>query len=181
LCGSKLRGPELLSEELAYLCATKVSGRPFLVEACLLIRGLSANVVGVAVTTRSSSPPPPATTPGAPGTCPSSFNCPENDGCSFTDGLKTLTLTCGTDFYGGDLSSQYEGSLQECTQTCASNADCVAASFTGGKGPGYCYLKSQKNGASNNDYVDSMSLSYSALSHFTINDNGTGSPCGKQS
>jgi hypothetical protein len=94
--------------------------------------------------------------------------------------LKALTLTCGTDFYGGDLSSQYAGSLQECTQACASNADCVAASFTGGKGPGYCYLKSQKNGASNNDYVDGMSLSYSALSHFTINDNETGSPYDKQ-
>ena len=120
-------------------------------------------MIGVAVTTRSSSPPPPTTTPGAV-TCPNSFACPENDGCAFSAGSKALTLTCGTDFYGGDLSSQYAGSLQECTQACASSADCMAASFTGGKEPGYCYLKSQKNEASNNDNVDGMSLFYSAPS-----------------
>lgn len=115
-------------------------------------------MIGVAVTTRSSSPPPPTTIPGAV-TCPRNFACPENDGCVFTAGSKVLTLTCGTDFYGGDLSSRYAGSLQECTQACASNASCVAASFTGGKGPGYCYLKSQKNEASNDDNVDGMSRS----------------------
>lgn len=41
-------------------------------------------------------------------------------------------------------------------QACSDNADCVAASFTGGESDGYCYLKSKNNGATRNDNVNCM-------------------------
>ena len=100
----------------------------------------------------TSTTPTPA--PDAPQVCPASFTCPENNGCSYTDGSRTLTLSCGVDFYGGDFANQYAANLQACTQACAGDAQCVAASFVGGKGAGTCYLKSTKNGGSSNDNVD---------------------------
>ncbi|KAI4649869.1 uncharacterized protein J4E79_009715 [Alternaria viburni] len=62
--------------------------------------------------------------------------------------------SCGVDFYGGDFANQYAANLQACTQACAGDAQCVAASFVGGKRDGTCYLKSTKNGGSSNDGVD---------------------------
>jgi hypothetical protein len=119
---------------------------------------ISPNVVGVAVISRDASTTP-APTPNAPTTCPASFTCPENNGCSYTDGSRTLTLACGIDFYGGDFTNQYAASLEACTQACADNAQCAAASFVGGKGAGRCYLKNTKNSGTENDGVDGESLS----------------------
>lgn len=102
--------------------------------------------------------PMPVPAPDTPKQCPASFTCPENDGCSYTDGSRTLTLSCGVDFYGGDSTNQYAASLEGCTQACAGDAQCVAASFVGGKGDGRCYLKNTKNGGSVNDGVDGESL-----------------------
>lgn len=102
--------------------------------------------------------PMPVPAPDTPKQCPASFTCPENDGCSYTDGSRTLTLTCGVDFYGGDFTNQYAASLEACTQACAGDAQCLAASFVGGKGDGTCYLKNTKNGGSINDGVDGESL-----------------------
>jgi len=114
---------------------------------------VSANVIGVAVISRDTSTTPiPA--PDVPQVCPTSFTCPGNDGCSYTDGSRTLTLSCGVDFYGGDFTHQYAATLQACTQACAGDAHCVAASFVGGKGAGNCYLKNTKNGGSANGGVD---------------------------
>lgn len=45
-------------------------------------------------------------------------------------------------------------SLQVCTETCANDPQCVAASYVGGKGAGHCYLKNSNNGANTNDNVD---------------------------
>ena len=89
--------------------------------------------------------------------CPLTYTCPENNGCTFkgTD-LRPFTLSCGVDFYGGDLSSQYAQNYQKCTRACADNADCVAASFTGGKGDGDCYLKSKSNGGVINSNVNGI-------------------------
>ena len=116
---------------------------------------ISANVIGVAVISRDiSTTPTPA--PDASQVCHASFTCPENNGCSCTDGSRTLILSCGIDFYGGDFANQYAASLQACTQACAGDAQCVAASFVGGKRDGTCYLKSTKNGGSSNDGVDGM-------------------------
>lgn len=45
-------------------------------------------------------------------------------------------------------------SLQSCNKACADNAQCVAASYVGGKGTGHCYLKDKNNGASGSDSVN---------------------------
>lgn len=112
----------------------------------------SSNVIGVAVTSREI---PTATAPVSPKQkCPQSFTCPENDGCSYVDGSRTLTLSCGMDFYGGDFANRYTESLEACTQACAASTECVAASFVGGKGAGTCYLKSTKNNGNVNDNVN---------------------------
>ncbi|KAF2631446.1 hypothetical protein BU25DRAFT_407097 [Macroventuria anomochaeta] len=100
--------------------------------------------------------------------CPASFTCPENDGCSYTDSSRTLTLTCGVDFYGNDSDNQYSESLEACTQACATNTKCAAASFVGGKGAGPCYLKGTKNAASINDngnvvYIVTASVQSSSI------------------
>lgn len=117
----------------------------------------SANVIGVTVTSRETST---TTTPiGAQQSCPSSLTCPENNGCLYTDGSRTLALSCSTDFYGGDFASQYAANLPACMQTCAVDSECVAASFVGGKGAGTCYLKSTKNNGSINDNVHGTSRS----------------------
>lgn len=114
----------------------------------------SANVIGVAVSSRET---PTVTTPASPQqTCPESFTCPDNDGCSYTDGSRTLVLSCSMDFYGGDFANQYAESLGACTRACAANTECVAASFVGGNGAGTCYLKSTKNNGNINDSVNGM-------------------------
>jgi hypothetical protein len=116
------------------------------------------NVIGVSVITRESTG---ASTPATPQMCPSSYTCPENDGCTFKGAdLRHFTLSCGVDFYGGDLSGQYAQSYQACTQACADNADCVAASFTGSKGDGDCYLKSKNNGGTINSNVNGILRPY---------------------
>jgi hypothetical protein len=70
---------------------------------------------------------------------------------------RSFALTCGTDFYGGDFDNMNADSLEICTQACADNARCVAASFVGGKGAGHCYLKDGNNGAGVNNNVDGES------------------------
>ncbi|KAJ4379361.1 hypothetical protein N0V86_005406 [Didymella sp. IMI 355093] len=121
----------------------------------------SANVIGVSVTARESTG---GSTVETPQTCPSSYTCPEDNGCTFkgTD-LRSFTLACDIDYYGGDLLGQYAQSYQACTRACSDNADCVAASFTGGKSDGYCYLKSKNNGPIINNNVNGMYRSYDAL------------------
>lgn len=112
---------------------------------------ISANVIGIAVTSRDTSTP----TPGSgQQTCPAGFGCPANNGCSYTAGSRTLVLSCGTDFYGGDYANQYAEGLEACTQACAADTQCAAASFVGGTGAGTCYLKGVKNGGSINDNVN---------------------------
>jgi hypothetical protein len=45
-------------------------------------------------------------------------------------------------------------SLDDCTGACASDSQCVAASYVGGKSSGYCYLKNKNTGANQNSNVD---------------------------
>lgn len=109
-------------------------------------------MIGAAVTTRETTTPVTASTPLA---CPASYTCPEDDGCSIQGAnSRTFTLSCGKDFYGGDFDNMYAASLDDCTQACADNAQCVAASFVGGKGSGHCYLKDKNGGAGINNNVD---------------------------
>lgn len=105
----------------------------------------------------TSTTPSPA--PDAPNPCPAGFTCPENDGCSHTDGSRTLKLVCGIDFYGDDLTNQYAANLEACTRSCVNNAQCMAASFVRGMGDGRCYLKNTRKGSSVNDGVDGESHS----------------------
>jgi hypothetical protein len=114
----------------------------------------SPNVVCVAVISIDASTP---TT--MPNMCPASFTCPENKGCTYTGGSRTLTLACGADFYRRDFTIQYAAGLEACTQACADNAQCAAASFVGGKCDGRCYLKNTRNGGSANDGADGESQS----------------------
>ncbi|KAH6618431.1 hypothetical protein C7974DRAFT_474292 [Boeremia exigua] len=97
-------------------------------------------------------------TPPTEQACPTTYTCPENDGCTFTGtDTRTFSLSCGVDFYGGDLSSLYAASLGSCTLACYEDARCVAASFVGGSGAGHCYLKTKNNGKTFNDNVDDVS------------------------
>lgn len=45
-------------------------------------------------------------------------------------------------------------SLQNCAEICAHDERCIAASFSGGAGPGHCYLKNRTGDLSPNDGVD---------------------------
>ena len=90
-----------------------------------------------------------------PVACPVTYTCPDNDGCTIQGtGSRTFALSCGTDFYGGDYTNLNAASLENCAQTCANDAQCVAASFVGGNGAGQCYLKEKNNGPNVNDSVD---------------------------
>ncbi|KZM22124.1 hypothetical protein ST47_g6710 [Ascochyta rabiei] len=114
------------------------------------------NVIGAAVTARETTAPVVPTTPMS---CPATYTCPENDGCTIQGaGSRTFALSCGTDFYGGDFTNMEASSLQVCTQACADNSQCVAASYVGGKGAGHCYLKDKNDGVSNNDNVDAIAI-----------------------
>lgn len=112
----------------------------------------SSGVIGVALIEAAK---PATKTDSTSLYCPASYTCPENDGCIIQgSNNRAFSLACRKDFYGGDFQNLGASSLKVCTQTCAENADCVAASFVGGKGAGACYLKSTNNGASINDNVD---------------------------
>ena len=113
---------------------------------------VTTSSTSVIVTTTASGPAASATSGSI---CPSTYTCPENDGCKKvgSDG-RTFVLACGTDIYGSDYSDMPSNSLGECTGACASNSQCVAASYVGGKSPGHCYLKSKNNGATQNANVD---------------------------
>ena len=124
-------------------------------------------MIGVAVTSRETTT---STSTNGQQTCPASFSCPENNGCSYTDGSRTLVLSCGVDFYGGDYANQYAESLQACTQACAADKQCAAASFVGGKVAGTCYLKETKSGASINDNVNGRPNNCAPENSFLIDD-----------
>lgn len=112
----------------------------------------SDNVIGVALIEAAASTP---STSSAPSTCPATYTCPENNGCIVRgSNNRAFTLACNNDFYGGDFRNFYASSYQACTQTCADDVDCIAASYVGGTGAGTCYLKSKNNGPSINDNVD---------------------------
>ena len=113
-------------------------------------------MIGAAVTSREATSLIDPVTPGA---CPAAYSCPQDNGCIVQGGARNFQLSCGIDYYGGDLGSLYATSLEACTNACASDTACVAASFVGGRGDGQCYLKNRNNGASVNSNVDGRSKS----------------------
>lgn len=108
-------------------------------------------MIGAAVISRETAAP---VTPPTPSVCPAAYSCPQDNGCTIQDGSRNFVLSCGVDYYGGDLTSMYAASLRACTKSCVDNDQCVAASFVGGQRDGQCYLKNKNNGANPNSNVD---------------------------
>jgi hypothetical protein len=129
----------------------------------------SAPAATTVVTTTTTTASGPATTvvpttasgpaaTSAPGAiCPSTYTCPENDGCKKTgsDG-RTFALACGNDVYGNVYDSRQTNSLDECNDLCAADSQCASVSYTGGKSSGYCYFKYNYGGLNQNPNVDGM-------------------------
>ena len=68
----------------------------------LYANSFSEGVVGVTVTFRETVK---AATSGAEQICPKGYTCPENNACSSTISSCKLILSCGVDFYGGDIDN----------------------------------------------------------------------------
>jgi hypothetical protein len=106
----------------------------------------------IGITVLPGATPSPYSSP----ICPTDFSCPEDNGCSTTDGSRWLKLECGADYAGGDIigTSQRVASIEACSELCLSIPECVALSFNGGKLYGECYPKSFKKVNSVNGHTD---------------------------
>jgi hypothetical protein len=93
--------------------------------------------------------------PYSPAICPPNFSCPEDDGCSTSDGSRWLKLECGADYDDNLLQGTTAASIEACSQQCLSNPPCKALTFVGGKGGGNCYLKTVKGATAITDHTDS--------------------------
>ena len=61
-----------------------------------------------------------------------------SDGKTFTAPSGTqFTIECGVDYYGGDLSSQYAETFDDCVKTCDSTSGCIDVAYSNK----FCYLK----------------------------------------
>lgn len=91
----------------------------------------------------------------SPKICPPNFSCPEDDGCSTTDGTRWLKLECGADYVGGDINPGVEAaSIEACSKICLNTPECVAMSFVGGKAKGNCYTKRTQGPTQFTDHND---------------------------
>ena len=76
--------------------------------------------------------------------CPTDFSCPEDNGCSTTDGSRWLKLECNAD-YGLPNVDEFESpSIEACSKSCLQNPSCKSLTFVGAKRSGNCYLKGEK-------------------------------------
>ncbi|KAF2999426.1 hypothetical protein E8E13_007443 [Curvularia kusanoi] len=164
-CGTDMYGGDLRVVQAATLaiCMRQCSISPGCVGAayrtdnnCYLKDSLTRteanpNVTAIRVTGGTPSQPPPAL-------CPTGYSCPEDDGCSTTNGARTLKLQCGVDYYGGDLDNIPTNTIEACSQACLANPECVAASFVGGKLNGVCYMKRTKEAQTDTSSVDGLFL-----------------------
>lgn len=107
------------------------------------------------VTVSSSSAPPssasssaaPTGTPAAqPGSC---AYLAANGTSTYYNAVGTrYTIECAIDHNGGDLISLPANTFADCSVFCDKTNLCIAYAWTGGNGPGRCYLKSQITGRS---------------------------------
>jgi PAN domain len=67
------------------------------------------------------------------------MTCPTNDGATYTakSGDQFL-IQCGADYYGGDLSSLWAETFEDCLEACDTTSGCLDVAY---HHPGYCYLK----------------------------------------
>ncbi|EMD59497.1 hypothetical protein GGP41_004461 [Bipolaris sorokiniana] len=121
----------------------------------------SAGVTGASIISRVNPTPPSSSPAGPQQPCPASISCPDNNGCLSSDSTtgRSFTLSCGIDFYGGDLKLEWTDGLEACSAACAANSECVAASFVGNSGSsGPCYLKSKNLGPVADSRVNGFSV-----------------------
>lgn len=89
--------------------------------------------------------------------CPEKWTCPEFSGCKKSKNeTSAFVLRCGWDFPGGDYAHFTTRTLQKCGQACVEDDRCLAATFTGGNKPGFCYLKDKINPVNKIAMGDSM-------------------------
>ena len=100
-------------------------------------------------TSSSSSSQSLPTPSAAPGSCDSIGSG------QFVDSLKeNYTIECNTDRAGGDVGSGASASFSGCFALCDMTDKCVGFAYTGGSGPGTCYLKNSNEAPSANENVD---------------------------
>ena len=63
-------------------------------------------------------------------------------------------MECKTDRRGGDLLAAVSKSFQGCFDICEELEECIGFSYSGGSGPGTCYLKKDLEDASENANID---------------------------
>lgn len=61
----------------------------------------------------------------------------------------SFVISCATDYYGGDLSSLWTNTFQDCIDACDKTSGCTSVSSHGN----YCYLKNGQTSASSNSAV----------------------------
>ena len=148
MCCFELRGHGLLPEKRTQRRLNQVSSLGRQQNFHTDLRN-SAGVTGASIISRVNPTPPSSSPAGPQQPCPASISCPDNNGCLSSDSTtgRSFTLSCGIDFYGGDLKLEWTDGLEACSAACAANSECVAASFVGNSGSsGPCYLKSKNLG-----------------------------------
>ncbi|KAL6711090.1 hypothetical protein ACN47E_006965 [Coniothyrium glycines] len=106
----------------------------------------ASDVIAATLTRAATSSPSPAVP-----TCPNGPKCDNTDGCKYTSNNRDFIAACNRDFYGGDMAIEFTPDLTTCINKCANTAGCVVVTWWDGT----CYLKSSKQPAFFNNYVDS--------------------------
>jgi hypothetical protein len=93
------------------------------------------------------------------------LKCPGSNGQTYTSGLKTFIVDCGTDYQGGDIKqvNVANGNINQCIDACAVTDRCVGAVLNGVA----CYLKSDTSRPSALDYEVGVRLVSTAPSPST--------------
>ena len=133
-------------------------GYAYTPETCFLKKFLTGTKISAGVDfainidRNSTAKPGPSTTASAPSsTSPTvkpaakTGSCAyfaANDAKTYTDANNAkYTIQCGTDHNGGELGRANAKDFVGCMDACDKKDKCIAFAWTGGNGPGTCYLK----------------------------------------
>lgn len=106
----------------------------------MAILSFAASVLAVAVAVRGAALPQTTSTQGDAPSCldkaqGSTFSWPTN-----TEDVSSLfQITCGTDYWGGDLRSLQSDTFGGCLAACKAESQCVSVAYGGTS----CYLKNK--------------------------------------
>lgn len=103
---------------------------------------LAAAVHGAALPQTLASQDTPSCLDKAQGT---TFQWPTNT----EDASSIFQITCGTDYWGGDLRSFQSDTFQDCLAACKTDTECVSVAYGGTS----CYLKNRLTAGQPNDGV----------------------------